>query len=195
METPPSGQTQTSENELIVRAKSGDLQAFELLIKSYQQKVYGMAYYMAGNHSDAEDLFQEGFIRALENISQFKGQSSFGTWLYSVCRNTFLNELKKRSRARREVSFSGGEDENPIESMPEPGKDDSIERKKMQLAVEQVLCSLPEKLRAPIVLCDLQGYDYDGAAGVLNTTVAAVRTRLSRARRILKEAFEGMEII
>ncbi len=94
------------EKKIILRAQEGDLQAFEELIKPYQARVFNLAYHIAGNHTDAEDLFQDAFLRVYQNIQQFRFNSSFSTWLYSVCKNTFINEIKRKQRIKKkEIPF------------------------------------------------------------------------------------------
>jgi len=86
------------ENEihLLEMAKKGDIDAFEQLVESYQKKAFNIAYRMLGNYDDANDLVQETFIRIFKSIKNFKGQSSFSTWVYRITTNVCLDELRKR---------------------------------------------------------------------------------------------------
>ena len=172
-----------SEKEIILKAQEGDLQAFEELIKPYQTKVFGLAYHIAGNNPDAEDLFQEAFLRVYRNIRQYSGTSSFGTWLYSVCKNTFLNEIKKKQRIKKkEMSLK--------DDLPKNETAPSLSTKKHSDDIEQILRVIPLKFRCPIILFDLQGYNYREIAEILKTTVPGVKNRILKGRKILKKKFK-----
>jgi RNA polymerase sigma-70 factor (ECF subfamily) len=87
-----------SEEQLVKRSLQGDLQAFEELVLGYQSKVYALTYRYMGNEEDAYDMFQETFIKAYRSLPTFKGQSSFGTWIYRIASNVCLDELRRRKR-------------------------------------------------------------------------------------------------
>src|SRR5271154_7621015 len=84
------------ESELVVRARKGDLQAYDELIKRYQERIYATIYHMTSNHEDANDLAQEAFIKAFQALKSFKGGSSFYTWVYRIAVNKTINFLKQR---------------------------------------------------------------------------------------------------
>lgn len=174
------------EEELVLKAQAGDLQAFESLIKPYHSKIYGFAYHLAGNPTDAEDLFQEAFLRVYQNIKHFRMESSFSTWLYAVSKSTFINELKKRHRISQNKEFI----DNLLykEGTEETGKTD------LQITVNKILDEMPINLKMPVILYDLQGYGYEEMAEMLGTTIPAVRCRLSKGRKLFKEKINKLEI-
>ena len=94
---------QPPDEVLVDRSKKGDLDAFEELVRRYEGKVYGMAYRFMGNHADAGDLAQEGFIRLYQALPGFRGDSSFSTWMYRIVANACRDELRRRQRDRKSV--------------------------------------------------------------------------------------------
>src|SRR5471032_2572314 len=84
------------ESELVRRARHGDLQAYDDLVKRYQERIYATVYHMTSNHEDANDLVQETFIKAFQVLKSFKGGSSFYTWVYRIAVNKTINFLKQR---------------------------------------------------------------------------------------------------
>src|SRR5882724_3301994 len=88
----------TEESELVRRARRGDLQAYDDLVKRYQERIYATIYHMTSNHEDANDLAQESFIKAFSALKSFKGGSTFYTWLYRIAVNKTINFLKQRNR-------------------------------------------------------------------------------------------------
>src|SRR5690606_27547909 len=85
---------------LVERAKRGDVEAFEQLISQHEKTVYNIAYRLTGNHEDACDLAQEAFLRAYSSLADFRGDSSFATWLYRIVNNVCLDELRRRKRQK-----------------------------------------------------------------------------------------------
>ena len=175
--------TTAEEIILIDRARDGDIAAYEDLISRYQQKLFNIACYFCGNTSLAEDICQEVFIKVFKSIGQYKGKSSFSTWLYQIAKNTFLNEKKKIQRKREnQESESGIEEPATTASFT-----DDLEKKELQSAVGQAIEKLSPKLKLILVLCDIQGLSYEEAAQAAGTSAGTVASRLSRARQELKE--------
>src|SRR6266446_5392313 len=92
----PETPVQTGEMELVRRAQKGDLEAYDQLIKRYQERIYATVYHMTSNHEDANDLAQDAFIKAFQALKSFKGGSSFYTWIYRIAVNKTINLLKQR---------------------------------------------------------------------------------------------------
>src|SRR2546428_8024207 len=98
--TPPTSKAATDAPEdqhLVKRAQGGDLEAYDELIRRYQERIYATIYHMTSNHEDANDLAQEAFIKAFHALTSFKGGSSFYTWVYRIAVNKTINFLKQRS--------------------------------------------------------------------------------------------------
>ena len=180
--------------ELIARIRKDDAAALEELVSRYEDRVYNLAYRMLGNKEDAEDVLQDTFLNAVRGLDSFKGKSSFSTWLYRVAANAALTKIRKRSRREkseseflddvysvRQAAHSGvvltDWSTNPATSLL-----DEEARKELQKAIGE----LPEIYKAVFVLRDVQGLPAAEVAEVLGLSVAAVKSRLHRARLYLR---------
>lgn len=184
------------EKELIALCQQGDVNAFERLIAGYQKKVINAAYGMMGNPEDAYDIAQEVFLKVFQNIGKFHGQSSFSTWLYRVTSNVCLDELRRRKRRISDaVSLSPDEESDFAEIQiadKDAGPQEQAERSETRLAVQKAIDALPEDYRAVIVLRELQGLDYQQIADAMECSLGTVKSRISRARQMLKEKLINM---
>ncbi len=174
---------------LVNQSKSGNLDAFNELVKRYESKVYTIAYRFTGNHADASDLAQEAFIKAYRGLNSFRGDASFATWLYKIVSNVCRDELRKQQR-KKNVSL---EDlvVNPgnarhLEST-EQTPEEYIESDEIQRLVQQQLNNLPEEQRLILVMREIQGLTYDEIAVALDCNLGTVKSRLNRARQNLKQ--------
>ena len=164
----------TADDSLLVdAARRGDVDAFEVLVRRYQEPVYRVALRMLGSESDAQDAGQEALIRAWRSLAHFRGDSAFATWLYRIVTNRCLNVLA----ARRPV-------EPLTEAHPDPGADPATiaERRERFRAVADSILALPSEQRAALVLREFQGLAYEEVAEVLGVSPAAVKGRIHRAR-------------
>ena len=163
------------ELELIQRSLNGDLEAWGEIVTRYKQAVFAVTLSILRNYADAEDAAQDAFIRAYENLNKYDLSRKFSTWLFTVAANVAKNALRKRRRER----------EPPL---PEPDGDPAEEvPQDMQLmAVRQVVAELPETYRAPVVLYYWHGLPLEEIAQVLGLPLGTVKTRLFRARSIIK---------
>lgn len=179
------------EGDLVERAKAGEMEAFAELIRRYERRVYRMARQITQNDEDAEDVLQESFLKAFEHLDSFQGQSKFYTWLTRIAVNESLMKLRKR-KSDRTVSL----DEN-IETEEEPIVreiavwDDTPESKYSQEELRQILDkaidSLKPIFRTVFVLRDVEELSTEETAEVLGLSIAAVKSRLLRARLQLRE--------
>jgi RNA polymerase sigma-70 factor (ECF subfamily) len=195
-------QVSKSLDELLVeRAKRGDVEAFEQLISQYERKVYNLAYRLTGSHEDASDVAQEAFIRAYSSLPEFRGDSSFATWLFRIANNACLDELRKRKRQRvtsldEPLSTSDGEMDRQIALADEADSPEhALERVEIQRAVQESINALDEEYRIAIVMRDIQGYSYNEIADALGINLGTVKSRINRARSALKEMFGRVELL
>lgn len=184
---------------LVERAKKGDVEAFEQLISQHEKTVYNIAYRLTGNHEDASDVAQEAFIRAYSSLPDFRGDSSFATWLYRIVNNACLDELRKRKRQRvtyidQTVALEDGEVSRQIAD-PTDGPEEALERVELQRAVQDSIRQLDEEYRIVLVMRELQGYSYNEIADTLGINLGTVKSRLNRARHALKEKFGSLELL
>lgn len=175
------------ENILVERARQGDLDAFEQLVARYESKVYTIAYRYTGNYADASDLAQEAFIRVYRSINSFRGESSLLTWLSRVVTNVCKDELRRRAKQKtvsmEEMAEKG---QSPAAEHKNRPLEEIVLKKEWQKEVQQLLNTLSEDYRTVIIMRDVQGYSYEEIAVFLKCSLGTVKSRLNRARNILK---------
>ena len=179
-----------SEQLLLMRAKAGDVAAFEELTEAYQKKIFNLAYRMVGNYDDAGDMAQEALIRIFRSIGSFKEQSSFSTWVFRITTNVCLDEIRKRKNKKafsldEEIHTEDGEMQRQIIS-DDPLPDEIAEKEELRSIVNKAINSLPEEQKIIITLRDIQSLSYEEIANVLSCPVGTVKSRINRARQALK---------
>jgi RNA polymerase sigma-70 factor (ECF subfamily) len=165
--------------DLVLQSQNGDPAAFEALIRNHQHMVHSLTYRMTGSLADAEDLAQETFIHAYEQIGSFRGSSKFSTWLYRIAVNTCLNW--RQSEARRfQLQANCAEEFAAWRADGENPPDDQ------ENEVQAALLKLPAKQRAAIVLTIYDGLNHAEAAKILHCSETTVSWRVFAAKRKLK---------
>lgn len=167
---------------MIARVLAGDTSAAKPLYERYVGQVYRLAYRMAGDDALAQDWVQETFVRAFGKLSQYRSESSFGTWLHSVANSVSLNGLRKVNQFRaREIEL-----DHAI-TIP-AGRDDGDDgvNADVRLRIDKAIDQLPEKYRLVFVMYDMEGYSHDEIASSLGISVTASKVQLSRARAKLR---------
>jgi RNA polymerase sigma-70 factor (ECF subfamily) len=168
-----------TELELVERAKAGDQRAFRSLYEMNVDRIYRLAYRMAGDEDLAMDFAQEAFVRAWNRLDQFRGDAAFSTWLHSITVSVALNGLRKVDRHRkRERSL---EDAAPV-AASNPVADPGVRER-----LEQAVDDLPEIYRTVFLMHDLEGFSHGEIAVALGVAEGTSKARLSRARSRLRE--------
>lgn len=173
---------------------------FDGLVDSYEKPIYNLIYRLLGDPDEAADLTQEAFVAAYKSWGSFRGDSSAYTWLYRIALNLCKNKFRERDRRREYEGISlddlstGGNLSNPtwsdkIEDTAET-PDAAIQRKELKELVEQAIRQLPPDYRIVAVLRDLQGLSYADIAAAADLSVDVVKTRLARARAMLRGRLE-----
>jgi len=177
---------QLDENKLISRASGGDPSAFNQLMGMHEKRMYAVALRMCGNREDAQDCLQEAMLRVYRAIGGFKGQSSFGTWVYRITMNTCLDELR-RKKNKQNVSFDNLLDQgwSPADDSASPEK--KVMQIEMRKSISTSIQELPEDMRSAIIMRDIHGYSYDEIADILGVNVGTIKSRISRGREKLRE--------
>jgi len=182
---------------LIRQAQAGDLTAFEELVTIYQGKIATLSYYLTGNHTDAQDLAQEVFVRAYTNLKSFRQDAELGTWLHRIAINLWSN-MQRRQKFTNLVSLDdpvqteSGDLARTVASTDQDGDPaGALEGKELQSTVQQALRSLPEEYRTVLVLREVEGYSYEEIAKIAGCSLGTVKSRLSRARQALREKMTG----
>jgi len=185
-----SGLTRTEERAVIDRVLSGETEAFELLVLGSQRKIYNLCLRMTGNPEDANDLTQDSFLKAYQNLASFKGESGFSLWLYRLASNACIDHLrreKRRVKSSLTVQDESGETvelELPDERFTPEGE---LERRQVIESVEAGLLTLTEEHRQILVLREINGLSYEEIADILDISAGTVKSRISRARVILRK--------
>lgn len=180
-----------SDDQLVAELKHGDQSAFSELVARHQAKVYQLALKLTRNEADAEDVLQETFLRVYNRIETFRGEAAFSSWLYRIAANASFAKLGER----RKHEHADLDDVHPEfeAGLTQPVNDwsrqpDSVLMGKETLGMlEKAISELPEDFRVVVLLRDVQGLSNNQVADILNLTVAAVKSRLHRARLFLRK--------
>ncbi len=184
--------------QLVERARAGDALAFDGLVGLYMDKIYSYVARMVGDPSEAEDIAQETFVKAFRNIKSFRGASSFQTWLYRIASNLTIDAVRRRKRRENTVSLDApvegdaGQITRELEDGSLAGPSGSLETAVLQRYVHRAIQELSPKLRAVVVLYELQGLSYEEIAEILRCPLGTVKSRLFNARMELKEKLRGI---
>lgn len=174
------------DNKLAKRAASGDSAAFERLVKTYESRVYTMAYRMTGNHEDASDLTQDAFIRVWRSLDSFKGEAKFSTWLYRVVSNLCADYGRKRARTYELPLDEEGEHEITLPDVRyEP--DRMLENKEVGASITQAVDTLSPEHREIFIMREIYDMTYAAIADALGIEEGTVKSRLFRARENLRD--------
>lgn len=180
------------------RARQGDRDAFGRLVQRHQRRVYAAALHILGNHSDADDVTQETFVRAYRGLASFDGRADFFTWLYRITINTALNSLRSDKRGAAlsekggsEVAQLGGRPEALGQSSATPA--DKTAQAREVLRVLDAVAQLSASLRVTLVLATIEELPHKMIAEILEIPEGTVAWRVNEARRLLKQRLSGDE--
>jgi RNA polymerase sigma-70 factor (ECF subfamily) len=181
----------SDEMALVLAAKAGDVSAFEDLVRRYDRNVFRIAQHITQNREDAEDVVQDAFLKAYENLGQFQGQSKFYTWLVRIAVNEALMKLRRR-RPERMVSLDE-EVKTEDDSLPRevadwsPNPEQQYTQGELRDILTRTIQGLPPGFRTVFVLRDVEGLSTEETAEALDLSIPAVKSRLLRARLQLRE--------
>jgi len=168
-----------SDAELAVRARAGDLAAFDRLVERHLRRAYALAYWVLGDREDAEDVVQEAFVRAYTNLHRYDGRRPFAPWFYRILLNRALNWRRSRQRRRTEAL--------PLEHpASDPPPDRAAERAEARAQLEAALAALTPVQRAIVELFELEGMTSEEIGAALGLRPGTVRWHLHRARALLR---------
>lgn len=176
--------------ELVLLLQQGDESAFKKLVDEWQNMVYNTAVSIVQNEDDADDITQEVFIQVYQSVSSFKGESKFSTWLYRVTVSKALDHEKKKKRKKRfglVQSLFGGDGEEQVHAVEFNHPGVQLERKEKAGELFNALKLLPDKQRIAFTLHKLEGQSYQEVAEIMNSTLYAVESLMSRAKTNLKK--------
>jgi RNA polymerase sigma-70 factor, ECF subfamily len=183
---------------LVRRSQHGDPEAMTCLIVKYQDRVYNSILKICSNPDDAAELTQDTFVKVLESIGTFRGQSAFYTWLFRVALNLTLNHCRRRFKLSpisldTAGEINGREKEQLAAMLSDPEQDDPAQiaqQKELVRILLDLIARLNEEHRIVLVLRDIEQMSYTQIAEVLELEPGTVKSRLSRARSALRELLE-----
>lgn len=165
------------EEALVSRSARGDEQAFGVLVERYKGMLYSMAYRLMKDRGRAEDAAQESFIKAWAALPGFKGESKFSSWMYRICYNTCISELRKK---RPEVEL----DEAMGVGVEGPAQE--FRNRDIQAVIHDEVSRLPDDYRAALTLFHFNGLSYDEIARLVRKPMGTVKAQIHRGRALLK---------
>ncbi len=175
---------------LVERVQTGDVAAFDELVRKYRTRLYSVMYNLTGNREDASDLTQDAFIKAFQSIGRFRGKSAFYTWLYRIAVNHALTFIKK-NRRRRFFSFDNMTEEAGADEIFEAiasktRTEKAVLMEELQERLNESLQKLSEKHRAVVVLHEIEGLSHAEIAEITGASIGTVRSRLHYAKNQLQ---------
>lgn len=176
---------ETSDEEIVRRVVAGERELFELLLRRYNQRVYRAVRAVLRNPDDVEDVMQQAYVSAYRHLHQFEGRSAFATWLTKIA----LREAAARNRKTVALHLVP-DGENTMNDVPEPGPDPETRAVAADLMqhVEAEVAALPEAYRSVLLLREVEGLSTEETAACLELSTDVVKTRLHRARTMLRDA-------
>ena len=181
------------DSDVVNRCVQGDREAFNALVEKYYKKIYNIAYRFVGDAEEANDLAQEIFTAAYQNLKKFRGDAKFSTWLFQIATNRGKNKFKYLKRRGYFLNRGQTDDEDerdtgqraiPDESM---NPEDILASKQVQKIVQDVINELEPDHKEIVILRDIEGFSYDEIARILDLPEGTTKSRLHRARMVVKE--------
>ena len=183
----------TADADLVARARSRDEAAVRSIMQSNNRRLYRLARGILRNDSEAEDVVQETYVRAFTNLERFRGESSLSTWLARIAMNEALGRLRRQRPSVEWTSLPQGGLEAQIIQFPLSSADDpekSMAQREIQRVVEHAIDELPEAFRIVLITRVIEGMNVEETADILGLKPETVKTRLHRARTMLRDQVE-----
>ncbi len=182
---PAAGDCQMSDNEIVDRVRGGETGLFEILMRRYNQRLFRVARSFLSDDDEAEDVMQHAYVNAYVHLDQFANQAAFATWLTRIAVYEALARVRRR---RRFENVDTGDGDNPMDALraPAPDPEQQAFLGELRARLESAVETLPARYRAVFVLRDVEGMTTAETAVCLAITEQSVRTRLHRARVLLR---------
>ena len=186
----PAATDASEDQQLVKRAQLGHLEAYDELIRRYQERIYATIYHMTANHEDANDLAQETFIKAYQALKSFKGDSSFFTWVYRIAVNKTINFLKQRKNkthmSLNDLDFNAEHDPDLVALVSDKTPRRDVNLIELQEKLNGAMQKLSEIHRLVVTLHDVQGLSHEDISKIMGCNTGTVRSRLFYARQQLQ---------
>lgn len=174
---------------------------FDNLVQRYHKQAYNIAYRLTGNQADAEDLTQEAFLRAFRFFGHYRRDLPFENWLFRIMSNLFVDELRRRPKARiHSLDAPVGNDLNGESNayLEIPDSRDNPERvvlhEELDEQIQHALATLPPDFRMTVILADIEGMSYEEISETMRCSLGTVRSRLHRGRKMLRNRLAGFQL-
>ena len=183
-----AGATNAVDSDVLARAQAGDHQAFAMVYSLHKRRIYSLCLRMVGNVAEAEDLTQEAFLQLHRKIATFRGDSAFSTWLHRLAINVVLMQLRKKglSLISLDEAMEPTPDEGPSRSFGAP--DLTLTGAIDRLALERAVADLPTGYRLIFILHDVEGFEHNEIAAMLDCSIGNSKSQLHKARLKLRDA-------
>jgi len=183
-----------TDEELVVAFQSGDIPAFDQLVRRWDRRIQGVIFRLVGNHDEARDVSQEAFLKAYRALGTFKQEARFSSWLYQIAINATRDRLRRRRR-RTDLSLDDVEEraDNPLRDAG-PSALDLIVSNDLSRVVAAAMAALPEEQREVVILKEYQGLTFPEIAETLDVPLSTVKTRLYRGLGQLRVRLERQGI-
>ncbi|QQS49233.1 MAG: sigma-70 family RNA polymerase sigma factor [Acidobacteriota bacterium] len=186
------------DHALLAATRTGDEAAFQEIVRRYRNQITNYVYRLLDDYDRAVDLAQETFVRVYMSVDRYQATYNFSTYIYRIAHNLAISELRQRKRRRLiplPTFFSDRDSEEVEVELPDQRQvaaDEAMISDQRRQAVAKAIASLPDKYRAPLVLCDLEEKSYEEISEVLGLPVGTVKSRINRARNLLKEKLRDL---
>ena len=177
-----------TDEELVARSRSGDMDSFNQLILRWERPIYALAYRVIGQEEDARDVAQETFLRAFRALPGFKGQAKFSSWIYRIALNLCRDWIRRKKRTPvsqvpEDVDLSElAAEQGPVESVEE-----LVARRELSAVVEEAMAFLPEEQRTAVILKEYHGMTFQEIADLQGCPLSTVKTRLYQGLSVLRK--------
>lgn len=179
-----------ADEEIVRRVLGGDLAAFELIMRRYNQRMFRIVRSIVGDDDETEDVLQEAYVRAYEHLDRFAGLARFSTWLTKIALHEALARRKKMARIEV-VDLHAPENAHMAPLTDQPTAEQEANTRELRLVLTQAVDSLPDELRSVFAMRLIEGLDTSETADCLDLTEANVKVRLHRARAVLRDRIDA----
>jgi RNA polymerase sigma-70 factor (ECF subfamily) len=180
-----------SDSQIIEQTLGGEPEAFNMLVRRWERQIYGLTLRMLGRDEEARDATQETFLSAYRNLSKFRGEAKFSSWIYRIALN--ICNTKLRGRARGTVSIEGQREDSGIElaaALDDLGS--NIQQQQITLHVRRALQAIPAEMRQVIIMKEYEGLKFSEIAEILSIPVSTVKTRMYTGLAELRKRLEHL---
>jgi RNA polymerase sigma-70 factor (ECF subfamily) len=195
---PMSTDAAIEDRALLDRAQEGDIEAFESLVERHRDRLFGLAMRMTRSEADAAEVVQDTFLAAYQNLRNFRGEAAFGSWVHRIAANNALMRLRHQrvvEAATEELRGPEFTERGSLAEIPEIDwsrrADEKVLDEELGRAIRKATDELPEGYREVFLLKDLEGMSYEEISEMMGISVAAVKSRLHRARLALREKIDA----